>query len=321
MTISLPHSGRGRALVIIASLMLAGMFISDVVRPPSSFPSPVTFRIAKGESLSGIARNLQSQQLIRSKVIFELVMRVLAKDTSITHGDFYFAKPVSVIEVAVRISGRNFGILQHNVVFPEGFTNTDMGDRLVAVFPLFDRERFLELAREKEGYLFPDTYGFSATVTPEVVVATLTRTFAERTKKFEDVFSTFPYSKQEVITMASILEKEANGAEDMYVISGILWKRIERGVPLQVDAPFYYILGKTSDDLTAKDLALRSPYNTYIHIGLPPTPIGNPGILAIEAALHPASSPYWYYLHDRQGVVHYARTFEEHKKNKRAYLP
>jgi UPF0755 protein len=120
--------------------------------------------------------------------------------------------------------------------------------------------------------------------------------------------------------MASIIEKEAKGEEDRYFISGILWKRISKGIPLQVDAPFLYILGKESSELTRADLAINSPFNTYKNKGLTPSPIGNPGLESIKAAIKPKDSPYLYYLHDSDGNIHYAKTYTEHLKNINKYL-
>ena len=120
--------------------------------------------------------------------------------------------------------------------------------------------------------------------------------------------------------MASILEKDANGREDARVISGILWKRFDAGMRLQADATLSYILGKESKHLTLSDLKTDSPYNTYLHTGLPAGPIGNPGMETLRAAILPEVSPYWYYLHDGEGVVHYAKNFAEHERNRRLYL-
>jgi UPF0755 protein len=121
--------------------------------------------------------------------------------------------------------------------------------------------------------------------------------------------------------MASLLEKEARNATEAKTVAGILWKRISLGKPLQVDAPFLYVLGKTSAQLTTRDLTKDGPYNTYTRKGLPVGPIGNPGIAMIQAALNPIASQYLYYLHDRNGVIHYAKTYEGHLQNKKKYLP
>ena len=120
--------------------------------------------------------------------------------------------------------------------------------------------------------------------------------------------------------MASLLEEEARTTRSRQIISGILWKRIERGMRLQVDAVFPYILGKNTFELTLDDLAVDSPYNTYRYAGLPLGPISNPGLDSLRAALHPVQTPYLYYLSDKNGVFHWSRTYEEHLKKKKLYL-
>jgi len=176
------------------------------------------------------------------------------------------------------------------------------------------------LSKDDIGYLFPDTYSFSPSVTPEQVIEALKRNFENKTKRLEQDFLKSTRKKEDLVIMASIIEKEASGENDAPVISGILWKRLDRGIALQVDAPFLFLLGKKSSELTIKDLAIKSPYNTYINKGLPPTPISNPGLSAIEAALKPVDSPYFYYLHGNDGIVRYAKTFDEHKANIQKYL-
>ena len=120
--------------------------------------------------------------------------------------------------------------------------------------------------------------------------------------------------------MASIVEKETITDESKYIVSGILWKRIDNGMKLQVDAVFPYIFGKNTFDLTSKDLQFDSPYNTYRYEGLPPGPIASPGFEAIRASLYPEETPYWFYLSDRRSQMHYGRTYEEHLKFRNQYL-
>jgi UPF0755 protein len=311
-------------LIIILGIMLCVWFVRAAVLPPVEFPVKTTFVVEQGDDLGTIAYNLQTAHLIKSAEVFKLMMLALGSAEHVSVGAYYFEVPVTSIEVALKISGNEFGILQHRVTFPEGFTNTEIAARLTAKFSTperpFDTAKFLSLAADKQGYLFPDTYGFDPHVTPETVIATLTQTFTEKTAPLEAEFTASSRSRKDIIIMASILEKEAANAEEMPMIAGILWKRIDRGIALQVDAPLTLMLGKTSAELTVTDLAMKSPYNTYVHKGLPPAPIDNPGLDAISAALHPVSSPYLYYLHDSKGTVHYASTFEEHKANKQKYL-
>ncbi len=120
--------------------------------------------------------------------------------------------------------------------------------------------------------------------------------------------------------MASILEDEANTLEDKRIIAGILWKRLKLKMPLQVDSTLRYTTGKSSGELTKADLSANNPYNTYVNKGLPPTPISNPGLDSIRAAITPTNTSYLYFLSDKNGNMHYAETFEEHKQNRINYL-
>jgi UPF0755 protein len=310
-------------LKLIGALTFTGVFIilfRQYMSAPRDFPTPYQLSIERGQTLFSVSNELRRDRVIRSSRMFELWMIALGSEKTVSEGEYYFEKPVSSLEVALRISGKHFGIDRKRVTFPEGFTNKQIADRLAATFPEFDAVLFLTLAKGSEGYLFPDTYGFFPSVTPDAVLTTLKRTFTTKVAPLTDDIERSGRSERDIIIMASIIEKEANGPEDRAVVSGILWKRLDQGIPLQVDAPFLYTLGKESKELTMTDLTTNSPYNTYRNKGLTPTPIGNPGLASIEAAIKPAPSPYLYYLHDENGVIHYASTYAEHKKNIAAYL-
>jgi UPF0755 protein len=144
--------------------------------------------------------------------------------------------------------------------------------------------------------------------------------FEEAVKPLVQEFATSTRSMKDIITMASIIEKEAGNKTDRRIISGILWKRIDEGMHLQVDVPFYYVMDIAEGGPTLKDLATESPYNTYINKGLPPGPITNPGLDSIRAALNPTPSEYYFYLADSNGVTHYAKTHDGHLANRVKYL-
>jgi UPF0755 protein len=127
-------------------------------------------------------------------------------------------------------------------------------------------------------------------------------------------------SQADIVKMAAILEREATSTTDRRIIAGILWKRLDAGIALQVDAPFEYFLHKSSSQLTRDDLGTKSPYNLYLNKGLGPTAIANPGISAILDAANPTDTKYWYYLSDKHGVLHYASTLEGHAANKNKYI-
>lgn len=304
-------------------VLLVGFFwmgSKQFVAPPSDFPVPYRLTIEEGQTLFSISRELYDAGAIRSTRMFEIFMIALGSERRVSDGEYYFKAPASALEIALRISGRQFGIDRTKVTFPEGFTAKQMSDRLGATFPEFDTALFLTLAKESEGYLFPDTYSFFPSITPDVAVSLLKRNFETQTIPLEQSIRTSGRTRSDLVIMASIIEKEASTAEEMPVVSGILWKRLDQDMALQVDAPFLYTLGKASSELTRKDLASDSPYNTYRNKGLPPTPISNPGLDAIKAAITPVDSPYYFYLHGRDGVIRYAVTYREHQANIAKYL-
>ncbi len=310
----------GTLLLIIGVLYIGVRFLKTKIAPPTTFPTPLHITIERGQSLFSISKELSESGAIRSRRIFEMLVITFGNQNNISEGEYYFEKPVSVVTVALRIAGRQFGTSRIKVTFPEGFSNNEMAQRLSESFPSFNKQLFLDLTKNREGYLFPDTYGFFPSTSPDAIVAALKKNFDTKTQKLKPAIASSGHSLAEIITMASIIEKEASGDADRGIVSGILWNRISAGIPLQVDAPFLYLLGKESKDLTKTDLAIESPFNTYTHKGLPPSPINNPGLASIEAALHPESTVYFYYLHDKNGTIHYAKTYAEHQKNIRLYL-
>jgi UPF0755 protein len=186
-----------------------------------------------------------------------------------------------------------------------------------SIFPHIATSTFYATALPYEGYLFPETYNLSPKSSADDIIVLLRKTFAERATP---LLPTDAVQERQVVTMASILEREGKSEESMSIISGILWKRLEAHMPLQVDATLQYERGKGSAALSIDDLKKDSPYNTYTRPGLPPTPISNPGLIALRAALHPVKTEYWFYLTGSDGTFHYAKTFEQHKQNKARYL-
>jgi UPF0755 protein len=294
--------------------------ILHFLRPPASFPTPYFLRVSPGETLFAISRKAEEAGLVRSARTLQLATILSGGERSTKAGDYYFDTPVSVWELARRLSSGDFHITPVRVTFPEGYTVKDMGKTLENALPEIRSGDFIMLAKRDEGKLFPDTYFFSPAATVEEIYKTLKENFEKNIASLRDDIAASGRTEKEIIVMASLIEREAFGENDREIISGILWKRFDRGMLLQVDAPFYYLLGKTSAELTKSDLKINSPYNTYVHTGLPPTPIGAPGLASLKAAISPKESPYLFYLHDSDGVAHYAKNFSEHQANIRKYL-
>lgn len=297
-------------------LLLFGFFF---IEPTNEFPSNTYFTIERGQSLSEISTSLAEKKVVRSSLFFRGVVSLifLSGDDAIA-GDYFFERPISTFEVAKRIIGGIFIGNSVKITFPEGLTKYEIAEIIKKTVPTFNTLDFT--TRADEGYIFPDTYFFPPNVSSSDVMRITRKNFENRTKDFTKMIEVSGRSLPDIIKMASILELEANKTEDRKIISGILWKRLSIGMPLQVDVSFRYINGKNSFDLTADDLRIDSAYNSYRYKGLPPTPISNPGLDAIEAAINSDETSFLYYISDKNSNMHYATTFEDHKKNKFKYL-
>ncbi len=304
----------------IAVLLIIGFFYTVFFRPPADFPSGAVISVARGTNLKSIADQFEREHIVRSSVWLTNFVILIGRAERVTEGDYYFPKPESVYSIARRITSGNYKLEPTKVTFPEGSSIFDMAEIITDKFPRFNERGFLAAAKDLEGYLFPDTYLFMPSVSPEDMIRVLRATFATKIAPLEDDIAAFGKPLNDVVTMASILEGEARLMETRQMVAGILWKRLREGMPLQVDAAFKYVNGKTSEELTQSDLRIDSPYNTYRYKGLPPTPISNPGLDAIKAAITPIDSPYYYFLTDDNGTMHYAKTLEEHAANSKKYL-
>lgn len=209
------------------------------------------------------------------------------------------------------------------VYIPSGASVREIAILIDEALPHLNRKKFIKLARESEGFLFPDTYYFLPSVDEQSVFDAMRENFDDHTEKLKSRIKASGRTLEETVTMASIVEKEApfGDAEAQREIAGVLWKRIEIDMPLQVDVTFQYINGKNSYQLTRADLAHTSAYNTYRYKGLPPSPITNPGFGALEAVLNPAATDNLYFLSDLEGNLYFSETFPEHLAKKEKYIP
>jgi len=314
-----PHK-RKITVSVVSFIVLILIFYLTINRAPSQFPEEEIIAIPAGMSIRQAAHFLEDKKVIRSSFWFESIVRILGGETGIYAGEYYFKKRAGLFSITERFMTGTFSLDPIRVTLHEGLTREQMALILSPALPKFDAEEFLEISKEKEGYLFPDTYRFPPNVTARDVARTMEKNFFTKTAEIQGEIEAFGRSLHDVVIMASLLEREARTMETRRTIAGILWKRLEQDMLLQVDAVFVYILGKGSSELTLDDLAIDSPYNTYKYTGLPPTPIANPGLDALRAAVTPIQTDYFYFLSDNEGRMHYAATFDEHKENKVRYL-
>jgi UPF0755 protein len=304
----------------IAVFLSLAIFYGAFFAPPLSFPADSYVRVAQGMSAGDIADELKERSFIRSALVFKAMMKLFG-DTSLIAGEYYFANGQGVISVARRMTKGEYDVEPIKITVPEGTSVRGITELLKAV-PEFDEEKFFELAKEKEGRMFPDTYFILPGEDPALVVKRFEDNFKAQVSRAQVAVAVAAFGKpfDEVIIMASLLEEEANNSHDRRLIAGILWRRIEQGIPLQVDAVFPYIIGKGSHQLTKTDLQVNNPYNTYINKGLPPAPITNPGLNAILDAVTPTDTDYLFYLADQSGTTYYSVTYEQHLQNRAKHL-
>jgi UPF0755 protein len=283
---------------------------------PATFPTNTDIRIEEGMTQKDIAQLLETHNVIRSALFFDLILHFEHERALIPAGVYTFPDTFSTYDIATHITNGEFRKPLMRVTFPEGFRVEDM----FTILPSSIVASSSLSVAEYEGYLFPDTYFISRNATLAEILTQLRATFDEKIAPYTEQISASGFTHDEVVILASLIEREAKDTESKRMISGILQNRLNQNMPLQVDAVFDYLLHKSSAELTLDDMKIDSPYNTYTHTGLPPAPIANPGLASIEAVLHPTLSEYFYYLTGTDGTFHYATTFDEHKKNKATYL-
>lgn len=307
-------------LLLVLGIAASFFTYATAYTAPENFPRGEIVTIESGMNLSDVTVLLEEKHVIKSPRLFSFFVRVLAGDNAVRAGDYFLTEELNTFEVARRITTGHFGLTPVWVTIPEGSSNSRIATILSRQFPLFDKDEFLLLAEDDQGYLFPDTYLFPRSVRAHEVIASMRANFEKRTADLEEKVKNSGRSMDEIVSMAALIEKEANKEKDRRLISGVLWYRLELGMLLQVDAVFPHIIGKNTYQVTLKDLRTNSPYNTYVYGGLPPGGITNPGLSAIMAALEPTPTEYLFYLADRRGNTYYAKTYPEHQANKRKYF-
>lgn len=271
--------------------------------------------VGRGESIHDIATTLHQNGCLRSEYVFEKYG--VAFNVQPQEGRFVIPYQNTLFGYLFAFSSTHF-MEQVRFLIPEGANHREITLTCSERMTTCDADTFSRLSQQNEGYLFPNTYLFSGTESAEDMIATFRKEFDSKTAQIFDGLS--EERKREIIILASILEKEANTEEDMRIIAGILERRLAIDMPLQVDATLFYERGKTSAELTINDLRTPSPFNTYTNKGLPPAPIGNPGMVAIRAVIDPIPSAYLFYLTGRDGKMYYAEDHDTHVRNKDLYL-
>lgn len=326
--------------VILATFVLLGFFVWRNISSPANSRDTQTrdFIITKGQSLTSVAINLEKNGFIKNSLVFRAYSQITGRPKIVQPGDYKLSPSLSLHQIILTFEK---GPEQFWITIPEGLRREEISDRVVSSLELDQTEarrfadEFILASKGQEGYLFPDTYLLGKEDSAEKLVSKMKGIFNTKvTAKMKEDVKKNRLSLEETIVLASIIERETKTEGERSVVAGILFNRLNHGIALQVDATLQYISGtencyqgsrikldcKWWGVPTVGDRQAVSKYNTYQNRGLPPFPIGNPGLSSIMSAIYPQDSDYLYYIHGKDGKIHYAKTGEEHLQNIDNYL-
>lgn len=322
-------------MVLLILLMVPAAFAGwswwKLQRPFKGYPdTEQQVTIAPGTSVIQILQTLQKEGVIADANLARFYLVYYMRDPALQAGDYSFRGPLSTPDVLEKLVRGQ--VVTDSVTLIEGLTLEEIADRLEQA-GLGRREVFLDLMRspeliadldpeapDLEGYLFPETYSFARHSDEQTVVTTLVKTFRQRyEKQIRPLQGNGPSrSLRQIVTLASIVEKEARVPSERPLIAGVYANRVQRGIGLMADPTVIYALkrvGQWNGNIRRSDLQVDSPYNTYRYAGLPPGPICSPGLASLEAAADPASVPYLYFVSRNDGTHVFASTLQEHNRN------
>ena len=309
--------------------IILGLFYFQASRPVSNNTQLQTFEIKPGMTLNKVAKKLSREGLIRSSSAFQAIALLQEKQKLIMIGEYNVSPSMLPTEILQRItSGKT---ILHPVTIPEGYRIIEIGDILVKN-GLADKGKFLEQTKNTrllkeiaadslEGYLFPETYHFGKFTDEKTIVKKMVDTFKERTLKqeFLNRAKEMGFSFHEIITLASLIEKETGKDSERKQISSVFHNRLKKNMLLQTDPTVIYAIENFDGNIKKRDLKIDSPYNTYRYKGLPPGPISSPGIKSIIAALYPANTSNLYFVSRQDGSHQFSSTLNQHNEAVQKY--
>nr|WP_261780080.1 endolytic transglycosylase MltG [Paenibacillus xylanexedens] len=337
---------KGKVILVILLILVivaggAGAAVWNMMRPVSDSAEPVVFEIKSGSGTSQIADQLEQEGLIRSGLAFKGYLKWKNQGSSFMAGTYSMNPGVSYDEIISKLnSGEVVPEEMVKFTIPEGYTVLQMADKLSAE-GVVDREEFIKLANDPssfdvdiikdipvdeelryalEGYLFPETYELKKGSSTHDVMQRMLEEFQTKINTIPDLESKLKarnLSLHELLTIASLVEREVVVDEERALVAGVIDNRIKQDMKLEIDATVQYLLDKPKARLLFKDLKVQSPYNSYLNKGLPPGPIASPSLESIEAALAPEASDYLFYVTKKDGSSGhlFAKTYKEHQQN------
>ncbi|KKQ93381.1 MAG: Aminodeoxychorismate lyase [candidate division CPR2 bacterium GW2011_GWC2_39_10] len=317
--------------VILFFTSLAGTYYTAGINVKNNEYEKMTFIVHEGQSSKQIAKSLKDKGVIKSYWTFLAHLKL--SGSKIRGGDYELDKGLSVKDLVVKFSVGEVKVTK--VVVPEGWTVEEIigyldnenifkkEDARAAIDKNYNYDFLIGKGiKSFEGYLFPDTYVIDKKASPEDLINMMLKNTESKLsiKGLKDGFGRQGLSVGQAVILASIVEKEGNGNTDRPIIAGILLNRLEYGMRLDADATVRYLTGDWTGEITQKELDEDNPYNTRKNVGLPPTPICNPGLESLNSIAYPEKTDYLYYLHGKDGKARYAKTIEEHNRNIELYL-
>ena len=331
-------------VLFIILIMIGGLIVFNSLSSPDNVDwsnlEEGVFEIEKGEGVNAISRKLKDAGLIKSKLAFETFVWIKKLEGNFKAGEYKIDEVKSVQEIVSVLTGQDFLSKDQKITIIEGYNNKEI-DEYFSEKEVLGEGEFIEqiniLTKEKvtqydflaskpegidlEGYIFPDTYHITGNASAEEIIDKALKNFGSKlTPELREKIKEQGKTIHEIITLASIVENEVAKSEDMRIVAGIFWNRLEIGMALQSDATVNYITGGKTTQPTYDDLEADSLYNTYKHRGLPPGPIANPGIASIKAVVEPIETDYLFFLTTRENETIFSKTFAEHVTAKHKYL-
>ena len=305
-------------LILLIILIIGGIlwWKNGVSAANSKSKNSIIFVVAKGDGVREISNGLKEKGLIKSSVVFFLLVKQLGIDKKIEAGDFRLSPSMTAQEIAENLT---HGTLDIWITVPEGKRAAEIAEILREKIPTYDFT-WANILAGQEGYLFPDTYLIPKDAIIGMIVNQMRGNFDQKYATLDTTNTNL--TKEEIVILASLIEREAITDTERPIIAGILINRLNDGMALQVDATIQYAKGQNMSNkkwwepvMLEEYKTVKSDYNTYLFAGLPPGPISNPGVVALGAAANPAETDYLYYLHDKDRKIRYAKTLDEHNAN------
>lgn len=302
--------------------LIAILFITAIYFPlEENSATQKVVNIPSGTNAKEIVDVLEKNEIIRkNNYTFRILIKIMKLEDQLKYGEYDLSSSMSMLQILDKLVKGE--VITYKITIPEGYTSAQIAE-LLDKKEIVEKESFLKLVNngEKswEGYLFPDTYEVPKQYGAENMVKIMLSNFNQIAieNKFADKAEKIGFSMEEIIILASIIEKESKFTEERRQVSSVFHNRLKKNMKLQSCATIQYILEEPKEELDESDLKIDSPYNTYLYKSLPPGPISNPGLDSIIAALEPEEEDYFYFVLGENGKHIFSRTYQEHLKNKK----